>query len=192
MCLAMKLRDICPSKACIKGSRKLIISLSQVYNLLLVHRRPCTTIIMFKTLVALSLSAILLTGALATPLRRDSCNPNAQGKPVSIQNAATGVEWSVASDDVEVTITPFAGSTTRQWLLPQTGEFPTTYFFQLVSIVSSHGATHTYILTCTIYYFTGLPEIVKSLRSMPECSLSLLYSPQSSWGEFNVIRKSAS
>jgi len=85
---------------------------------------------MFKISAALSLSAIFLAGASATPVRRDSCNPNPQGNPVSVQNAATGVGWSVA-DNVDVTVVSIANSTTGpQWLIPQTGQSPTSYFFE--------------------------------------------------------------
>lgn len=90
---------------------------------------------MFKISVALSLSAILLAGASATPLRRDSCNPNAQGSPVSIQNAATGLEWIVFDNGVNVGALPFAGSITRQWFIPQTGQATPSYFIELVAVV---------------------------------------------------------
>ncbi|KAJ3915734.1 hypothetical protein F5877DRAFT_69647 [Lentinula edodes] len=52
---------------------------------------------MFKVSI-LSLSATLFVGVLAKPLQRSSCNPNAQGVPVSIQSTGLpGLEWGIAS-----------------------------------------------------------------------------------------------
>ncbi|KAE9407219.1 hypothetical protein BT96DRAFT_933559 [Gymnopus androsaceus JB14] len=79
---------------------------------------------------ALILSAVLLTGASAKPLRCGSCNPNAQGNHVSVQDAATGLEWAVIKN-FNIVGEPYAGSTSRGWNVPQTGEFPTCYFIEL-------------------------------------------------------------
>ncbi|KAF9074046.1 hypothetical protein BDP27DRAFT_1317911 [Rhodocollybia butyracea] len=66
---------------------------------------------MFK-LVALS---FFLLGVSGNPVRRDSCNPNAQGAPVSIRSPEFGLEWTVESG-----VGP-------NWFINQSGDFPTSY-----------------------------------------------------------------
>ncbi|KAE9404920.1 hypothetical protein BT96DRAFT_972924 [Gymnopus androsaceus JB14] len=84
---------------------------------------------MFK-ISALALSAILFAGVSANPLRRDTCNPNAQGNPVFILNEATGLEWA-APNMFNIIGEPYAGSLEFPgWKIPQTGEFPTSYFIE--------------------------------------------------------------
>lgn len=80
---------------------------------------------------ALALSAIILSGALANPLRRDSCSPDAQGVPVSIRNAATALEWGVDFNQINI-VGESIGLTAPEWYIPQTGEYPTSYFITSV------------------------------------------------------------
>ncbi|KAE9387110.1 hypothetical protein BT96DRAFT_1081453 [Gymnopus androsaceus JB14] len=88
--------------------------------------------IMFK-ISALALSAILFIGVSANPLRRDTCNPNAQGSPVSILKEATGFEWA-APNMFNILGEPYTGSLEFPgWKIPQTGEFPTSYFIEDVA-----------------------------------------------------------
>lgn len=92
---------------------------------------------MFK-LSALALSAILL-GASATPVRRNACMPNAQGSPVSIQNAATGLEWAAPNDFNIVGESYASGLTSPRWHIPQSGEYPISYYIELVfSLLALH------------------------------------------------------
>ncbi|KAF9074045.1 hypothetical protein BDP27DRAFT_1317909, partial [Rhodocollybia butyracea] len=59
------------------------------------------------------------------PVRRDSCNPNAQGAPVSIRSSEFGLEWTVESGVVFGE--PFSGVEAPNWFINQSGDFPTSY-----------------------------------------------------------------
>lgn len=58
---------------------------------------------MLSLFAAVSCAFMLATGAAATPARRATCTPNAQGAGVSIESLVSGLEWGVSS-------TPASGS----------------------------------------------------------------------------------
>ncbi|KAJ4486882.1 hypothetical protein C8R41DRAFT_838106 [Lentinula lateritia] len=86
---------------------------------------------MFKVSI-LSLSATLFVGVLTKPLQRSSCNPNAQGVPVSIQSTGIpGLEWGIASpSDILIVGESYRGLSAPDWYIRQSGEFPTSYFIR--------------------------------------------------------------
>ncbi|KAJ4490002.1 hypothetical protein J3R30DRAFT_18389 [Lentinula aciculospora] len=85
---------------------------------------------MFFKVSILPLSAALLVGVLAKPVQRSSCNPNAQGVPVSIQSVGIpGLEWGIASpSDVLVIGESYRGLSAPDWYIRQSGQYPTSYF----------------------------------------------------------------
>ncbi|KAF8830291.1 hypothetical protein HHX47_DHR2000377 [Lentinula edodes] len=97
---------------------------------------------MFKVSI-LSLSTTLFVGALAKPLQRSSCNPNAQGVPVSIQSTGLpGLEWGIASpSDTLLVGESYRGLSAPDWYIRQSGEFPTSYF--ITDVDSGLAATIT-------------------------------------------------
>ncbi|KAJ4496023.1 hypothetical protein C8J55DRAFT_545361 [Lentinula edodes] len=97
---------------------------------------------MFKASI-LSLSATLFVGVLAKPLQRSSCNPNAQGVPVSIQSTGIpGLEWGIASpSDILIVGESYRGLSAPDWYIRQSGEFPTSYF--ITDVDSGLAATIT-------------------------------------------------
>ncbi|KIK68262.1 hypothetical protein GYMLUDRAFT_237342 [Collybiopsis luxurians FD-317 M1] len=85
---------------------------------------------MFKTsvLVSLALSAI---GTSANPVRRaPSCNPNAQGQPVSVRSTySSGLEWGLAApSDTLIISESYRGLDSPDWYVRQSGQYPTSYF----------------------------------------------------------------
>ncbi|GAV99538.1 hypothetical protein LENED_001001 [Lentinula edodes] len=97
---------------------------------------------MFKVSI-LSLSTTLFVGVLAKPLQRSSCNPNAQGVPVSIQSTGLpGLEWGIASpSDTLLVGESYRGLSAPDWYIRQSGEFPTSYF--ITDVDSGLAATIT-------------------------------------------------
>ncbi|KAF5392875.1 hypothetical protein D9757_000859 [Collybiopsis confluens] len=83
---------------------------------------------MYKSSVLFSL-IVSFIGASANPVRRDTCNPNTQGQPVSIQSTYTpGLEWGIASpSDTLIVGESYRGLDAPDWNVLQTGQFPTSY-----------------------------------------------------------------
>ncbi|KAJ3826140.1 hypothetical protein F5880DRAFT_1546755 [Lentinula raphanica] len=85
---------------------------------------------MFATASLLSLTALLFAVVSATPVQRSTCNPNAQGVPVSIQSVGiAGLEWGLGNaSDIVIVGEAYQGFGVPNWYIRQSGQYPTSYF----------------------------------------------------------------
>jgi hypothetical protein len=95
---------------------------------------------MFKYLALVSFVLSSIGASSATPVQRASCNPNAQGQPVSIQSEAfVGLEWGLAAPSDSVVVgESYRGLAAPDWFVRQSGQFPVSYIITYVRFFYYH------------------------------------------------------
>lgn len=93
---------------------------------------------MLSLFTALSCALVLATGATATPARRATCTPNAQGAGVSIQSSGTsGLEWGVNSTPQSGFVLAghsFRGLAAPDYHIQQNGQIPASFVIKYVFV----------------------------------------------------------